>query len=363
MEKSLWAGQSGVARVFLLIVLGIVLYFVGRILQPFFPALTWAAILATVFYPVYLRVERYLHRRELASAICCVLLTVAIILPVVAILFLMAGESVKAYSTLEDVIANGVPAKIAAIDNSAAYKTLALHLREMGIPEPNIGATAMHAVRVGSRFLVEHSAAVVSGFMNFIVQLFVMLLGLYYLFLHGPHILHELRSLIPLRPEYEEQIIQKFRGVVHATFTGSLAVALIQGALGGLGFLVFGIGAPLVWGAAMALTSLVPVVGTALIWGPVVVFYLLTGSILKGLLMLAVFGIAVGSVDNILKPILIQRGMEIHTLWVFVSVIGGLSVFGFLGMVLGPFLFTVLVVLLEIYKVEFGSAPTEKPAS
>lgn len=363
MDKSLWTGQSGIARVFLLIVLALVLYFVGRILKPFFPALTWAAILATVFYPVYQRMERYLHRRELASVICCVLLTVAIILPVVALVFLMAGESVKAYRTLENVVASGLPAKVTAIHNSTAYKTLARHLQEMGMPEPNIGATAMRAVRAGSRFLVEHSASVVTGFMNFVVQLFVMLFGLYYLFLHGPQILHELRALVPLRPEYEEQIIQKFTGVVHATFTGSLAVALVQGGLGGLGFWIFGISAPLLWGAGMALVSLVPVVGTALVWGPVVIFYLLTGSILKGLVMLAVFGVVVGSVDNILKPILIQRGMEIHTLWVFVGVIGGLSVFGFLGLVLGPFLFTILVVLLEIYKVEFGSAPTEEPAS
>jgi predicted PurR-regulated permease PerM len=363
MENSLWAGQSGFARVFLLVVLAVVLYFVGRILSPFFSALAWAAILATVFYPVYQRAETYLHRRELASVLCCVLLTVAIILPVVALVFLMAGESVKAYKTLEDVIASGVPARIAAIHNSAAYKILMEQLRDMGLPKPNIGDAAMRVVRAGSRFLVQHSASVVSGFLNFIVQLFVMLLGLYYLFLHGPHILRELRALIPLPPEYEEQIMQKFTGVVHATFTGSLAVALIQGTLGGLGFLVFGIPSPLLWGASMALVSLVPVVGTALIWGPVVIYYMLTGAALKGLLMLVVFGVAVGSVDNILKPILIRRGVEIHTLWVFVSVIGGLSVFGFLGVVLGPFLFTILVVLLEIYKVEFRSEAPEGPAS
>lgn len=356
MEKSLWTGQSGIARVFLLIFLAIVLYFVGRILKPFFPALTWAAILATVFYPVYQRVERRLHRRELASVLCCALLTVAIILPVVALLFLMAGESVKAYGTLENTITSGLPARIEALHNSAAYKTLSEKLGEIGVKAPSIGGTVMRAVRAGSRFLVEHSASVVSGFMYFILQLFVMLLALYYLFLHGPYILHELRALIPFKPQYEEQIIQKFKGVVHATFTGSLSVAFIQGALGGLGFLIFGISSPLLWGAAMALVSLVPVVGTALVWGPVVIFYLMTGSVLKGLLMLLVFGLAVGSVDNILKPILIQRGMEIHTLWVFVSVIGGLGVFGFLGVVLGPFLFAILVVLLEIYKVEFGSA-------
>jgi len=356
MERSLWTGQSGIARVFLLIFLAIVLYFVGRILKPFFPALTWAAILATVFYPVYQRVAVTLRRRELASVLCCALLTVAIILPMVTLVFMMAGESVKAYRTLENTIASGVPAKIEALRTSAAYQALSERLGGMGIQAPDIGAAVIRAVRAGSRFLVEHSASVVSGFMYFIMQLFVMLLGLYYLFLHGPNILHEMRALIPLQPQYEEQIIQKFTGVVHATFTGSLAVAFIQGALGGLGFLVFGISSPLLWGAAMALVSLVPVVGTALVWGPVVIFYLLTGSVVKGLLMLLVFGLVVGSVDNILKPILIKRGMEIHTLWVFVSIIGGLSVFGFLGVVLGPFLFTILVVLLEIYKVEFGTA-------
>ncbi|HEX5412275.1 MAG TPA: AI-2E family transporter [Terriglobia bacterium] len=361
MEKSLWTGQSGFARVFLLIVLAIVLYFVGRILKPFFPALAWAAILATVFYPIYQWAERRLPRRELASVLCCVLLTVAIILPVVWLFFLMAGESVKAYKSLEGVISSGVPAKIAAIHNSSAYQKVEDYLHGMGLPEPDIGATAMRAVQAASRFLVQHSASVLSRFMNFIVQLFVMLFALYYLFLHGPLILRELRSLVPFRPEYEERIIQRFTGVVHATFTGSLAVALVQGALGGLAFLVFGISSPLLWGATMALMSLVPVLGTALIWGPVVIFYLVTGSALKGLLMLVVFGVVVGSVDNILKPILIQRGMEIHTLWVFISIIGGLSVFGFLGLVLGPFLFTVLVTLLEIYKVEFGSMAIQKP--
>jgi len=363
MGKSLWTGQSGVARVFLLISLAIVLYYVGRILKPFFPALAWAAILATVFYPFYQRMGRYLRRRELASGATCLLLTVAVILPVLLLIFLMAGESVRAYRTLENTVASGVPAKITALHDSAAYQSLITKSREMGLPEPDLGAAVMRVVQTGSRFLVEHSASVVSSLMNFILQLFVMLFGLYYLFLRGPQILRELRSLVPLRPEHEEQIIQKFTGVVHATFTGSLAVALIQGALGGLGFLIFGLPSPLLWGASMALVSLVPVVGTALIWAPVVIFYLLTGSILKGLLMLLVFGGAVGSVDNILKPILIQRGMEIHTLWVFVSVIGGLSVFGFLGVVLGPFLFTVLVVLLEIYKVEFESDSAAEPAS
>lgn len=361
-EESIWSGRSGFARISLLIILAVVIYYVGRILAPFFTALAWSAILATVFYPVFQLLSRRVRSSELASGLACVLLTFAIVLPVLAVVLLMAGESVKAYNSLENAITTTAATKVADIHNSAAYHKLMEELDEMGLPQPNLGSAVMRAVREVSRFLVASSASILSGLMNFILQFFVMLLGLYYLFLNGPAILEEMRSLIPLKAQYEERIIQKFRGVVHATFTGSLAVAVIQGAVGGLGFMVFGLPSPLLWGAVMALASLVPVVGTALVWGPVVIFYLLTTSILKGLLMLLVFGVAVGSVDNILKPVLIQRGMEIHTLWVFVSVIGGLSVFGFLGLVLGPFLFTVLVVLLEIYKVEFCIAPTDEAA-
>lgn len=363
MDKGLWAGRSDVRRAFLLIILAVVLYYVGRILEPFFPALAWAAILATVFFPVYQWMLRYIHRRELASGVTCLFLTVAIVLPVLLLIFLMARESVKAYDAMGKVIAGGVPAKVAAIQNSATYQALAKKFSKLDLPKPDIGTAVMRVVREGSRFLIKHSASLLSGFMSFVLQLFVMLLALYHLFLHGPQILRELRSLIPLRSEHEEQIIQKFTGVVHATFTGSLAVAVIQGALGGLGFLIFGVSSPVLWGAGMALVSLVPVVGTALIWGPVVIFYLLSGSVLKGLLMLLVFGGAVGSVDNILKPLLVRRGLEISTLWVFVSILGGLSVFGFLGVVLGPFLFAILVVLIEIYKAEFWSEGSEKTIS
>lgn len=353
MQTGSWTGQSGARRVFLLVILAAVLYFVGRILEPFFPALIWAAILATVFYPVFEWMCRRMRSRGLASASTCVFLVVAIVLPVLLLAFLMAGESVKEYGRLTNMVAGGLPARIETLHNSASYRALSRDLNKMGLPAPDVGATVMHLVRSGSRFLVEHSASYLSDLLNFLLQFFVMLFGLYYLFLHGPQILRELRVLVPLRPEYEEEIVEKFRGAVHATFTGNLAVALIQGVLGSLGFLIFGLSAPLLLGAAMGLASLVPAVGSALVWGPIAIFYLLTGSILKGLLMLLAFGLLAASVDNIVKPILVRRGMKIHTLWVFVSVIGGLGVFGFLGLVLGPFLFSVLVVLYEVYKAEF----------
>ncbi len=355
MSKSLWTGRSDVRRAFLLVLLAAVLYYVGRILEPFFSALAWAAILATLFFPVYQWMLRHLRRREVASGVTCLLLTVAIVFPFLLLVFLLAKESVKAYSVAESVISSGMPAEIAAIHHSAVYQEIAKEFVKLGLPRPDIGAAAMRVVSEGSRFLVEQSTSLLSGFMNFLLELFVMLFGLYYLFLQGPQILDELRGLIPLRPEYEEEMLHKFRGVVQATFRGNLGVALIQGVLGSLGFLIFGVSTPLLLGAVMGLASLVPVVGSALVWVPLAVFYLLTGSALKGLLALLAFGGLAATVDNIVKPLLVRRGMEIGAFWIFISIVGGLGVFGFLGLVLGPFLFAILVVLIEIYKVEFRS--------
>ena len=190
----------------------------------------------------------------------------------------------------------------------------------------------------------------------------MMVFAMYYFFLGGPEILKELRRLSPLRREHEETIVQRFKDITFVTLQGSLATALLQGAAGGLIFFLFGIPSPLLWGAVMALLSLVPLVGTALVWGPVVVYYLLTGAVIKGLALLAVCGGAVGSLDNIVKPLLIRRRAQIPTLWVFIGALGGVGVFGFLGLVLGPLMVAVLFALVEIYKVEFRSELSEKLA-
>jgi len=151
-----------------------------------------------------------------------------------------------------------------------------------------------------------------------------------------------------------------FKVITRATFEGNLLTAILQGAAGGLVFLIFGLPSPLLWAAVMAFLSLVPLVGTALVWGPVVVYYLLTGAVVKGLLLLVLCAAVVGSIDNLVKPLLIRRRAEIPTLWVFVGVLGGVGVFGFLGFVLGPLMVAVLFALIEIYKVEFRKELGEK---
>jgi len=348
------------ARIAFVVVLLVVVYYVFRILQPFLTALVWAAILATVFYSVFQDLARRLKRRRLASALACLLLTVAIVLPVIILLVLLAGESVEAYRLLQVKIKEGQLGALDSLRHSAAYEWLRVKLLALGLPEPDLREVAVQAVRSVSQFLVRHSSDVFSGFTRFVFNFVVMLFGVYYFFLSGPDILQELRRLSPLRREHEEAIIGKFKEITVATFEGNLLTAALQGAAGGLVFLIFGLPSPLLWAAVMAFLSLVPLVGTALVWGPVVVYYLVTGAMVKGLLLLVLCAAVVGSIDNLIKPLLIRRRAEIPTLWVFVGVLGGVGVFGFLGFILGPLMVAVLFALIEIYKVEFRSELGEK---
>jgi predicted PurR-regulated permease PerM len=341
------------ARIAVLLVLVIVLYYVFRILEPFLPALAWAGILATIFHPLFSAVSRRLRHPRLASALSCLLLTVVIVLPAMCLLFMLAEQSVGAYRMLEARVAPGGPGYFEAVRKASSYQWFLVKTKALGLPEPDLGALAAKAIHIVSEFLVSRSTSIFSGITHFVVNFFVMLFALYYLLLKGPNILHELRQLSPLRPEYQEKIIEKFHAIALATFGGSLATALIHGTAGGLVFLFFGLPSPLLWGAVMAFLSLVPVVGTALVWAPLVVYYVLTGAVWRGIILLVVFVVVVGTVDNVVKPIFIRRGAEIDTLWVFLSVLGGIGVFGFLGLFLGPFLVTILFVLVEIYKVEF----------
>jgi predicted PurR-regulated permease PerM len=354
--------RSDYARIAFLAVFLAVLYFAFRILRPFLPALVWAAILATVFYPVFARLSATLKRPRLASALTCVLVTVLIVLPVIVLLIMLAGESVQAYGFLDAKIKSGEVGRLDFVRDTAAYQWLTAHLVALGLPEPNLQGLAMRAIRAISQFLVRHSADVFSGFASFIFSFFVMVLAVYYLFLGGPDLLKELRRLSPLHRQHEETIINKFQEITVATFEGSLFTALLQGVAGGVVFLLFGLPSPLLWGAVMAFLSLVPVVGTALVWGPVVIYFLLTGAWIKGLGLFLVSAAVVGSIDNIVKPLLIRRGAEIPTLWVFIGVLGGVGVFGFLGLVLGPLLVTALFALVEIYKADFRGELGDKLA-
>jgi predicted PurR-regulated permease PerM len=348
------------ARLAFLAVFLFVLYYVFRILQPFLSALIWAAILSTASYPLFRWLSKKLRRPRLASVLTCVFLTFVIVVPMFLLLIVLAGQSVEAYRFVEGKIREGELGQLNTLRERPAYQWLESHLTALGVPEPDLKASAVRALRSVSQFLVSHSSNVFSGFAGFVVNFFVMLFTMYYLFLRGPDVLLELRRLSPLRAEVEDAIISKFQDVTVATIQVTFVTALVQGAVGGLVFFLFGIPAPILWGAVMSFLALLPLIGMALVWGPAAIYYVLTGAVGKGILLAAIFIAVVGSIDNILRPVLLRHRAQVSTLWIFLAVLGGVSVFGFLGLVLGPLVVAVLFALIEIYKGEFRDELSEK---
>ena len=355
--------RSDYSRIAVLLILVVVLYYVFRILEPFLHGLIWAAILASIFHPLFSTLARRLRHPRWASALTCVLLTVLIVLPALFLLFTLAKESVSAYRVLQEHVSGAGLPSFEVVRKTSSYQWFLAKSKSLGVPEPDLGVVLTKGIGSVSAFLVSRSAAIFAGITYSVINFLVMILALYYLLLRGPYMLREFFQFSFLRPEYEDRIIEKFRAIALATFGGSLATALIHGTADGIIFLIFRLPSPLLWGTVMALLSLIPVVGTGLVWVPLVVYYLLKGQVVRGLLLLAAFGAVTGVVDNVIKPILIRRGTEVDSIWIFLSVLGGVAVFGLLGLFLGPFLISLLLVLVDICKVEFRSEPGESATS
>ncbi|MBA3506498.1 MAG: AI-2E family transporter [Betaproteobacteria bacterium] len=190
----------------------------------------------------------------------------------------------------------------------------------------------------------------------------VTLLLLFYFFRDKQKILKGLRSLVPLSAEETDKVFGRVDDSVQATIFGTVVVALVQGTLGGLMFWWLGLPAPLLWGSVMALLAIVPIFGAFIVWIPAAVFLALEGSWDKALILTAWGGIVIALVDNLLYPILVKDRLRLHTVPVFIALVGGIAVFGAAGIVLGPVTLAVAVALVEIWRRRFAHGPHAPPA-
>ena len=189
---------------------------------------------------------------------------------------------------------------------------------------------------------------------------FMMFITMFFLFRDGPELIDTIRASNPLPSVYVSEILQTFEAVSYAIFFGTLLTAIVQGAAATILFLSLGIPSPVFWGALVSFMSLVPMVGAFLVWIPMFVYLMITGDTTRAIILLAVGGLVVSSIDNILKPIIIRGRTDMHPLLVFLSVLGGMNIFGFLGVLLGPLIIAVFLSLFNLYRTEYAGALRSK---
>ena len=332
---------------FVVLVVAISLAF-GWILSPFFEAILWAIILAVLFAPLQRRLRARLgDRQSLAALLNLLVILLMVILPVALIARAFLQELRTAYAMFQ----------AGELEISAYIERVQGILPGWVINQLNEwGLTDLSSIRqkiaVGlakaGQFIAARALVIGENTFAFVLNSFIMLYLLFFLLRDGGKLALRVRDAMPLDAELQGMLARKFAEVIRATIKGSVVVAMLQGALGGMIFWILGIHAALLWGVVMAFLSLVPAVGAGLIWVPAALYLLATGEIWQGMVLIAFGVFVIGLVDNFLRPILVGKSTRMPDYLVLISTLGGIAVFGISGFVTGPLIAALFVAVWDV---------------
>jgi predicted PurR-regulated permease PerM len=320
-------------------------YLVFLITEPFLIPLAWSAVLAIFIYPVYQRLEKRSSPNK-AAALCTLGVTLLLIMPVLLVLVYAGREAIEASARLRETISSGgtlVPQQLANVIRNHVPASW----QNFDLTEP----MRQGAEKIAS-YLASRVGSLLRNLFSFLVNLFILLFALFFMFRDGQQILRAVRHLIPFDPKIREDMLEESRGLIFASVAVALLIAAIQGVLGGIAFALTGLSAPVFLGVLIAFFSIVPVVGSALIWVPGALWLAFDGHWGKALLILAICGGFATVADNIVRPLLLRNRTRLNDLLLFISILGGLDVFGLLGLVVGP---TIVAAALGVFHVYMES--------
>ena len=336
---------------FLLLALTTLVFF--GLIRDFWQPLFWAAVLATLFYPTRKRLERALSGYSILASVLTLLL---ILLVVIAPLFLIGLAVSREATGLYERISSGeidLQALVQRVENFLPRATNYLE-QQFGIELDQLRENLSGAAVTASQFVASRAVAIGQDALRFSVLFFLMLYVLFFFLRDGEDFVDALIRALPLGDERERRLFAKFAQVARATIKGTLVVAFIQGALGGLLFWILGIAAPVFWGVIMTVLSLLPAIGSALIWGPAAIILLATGEIVKGLVLIAAGTVLIGLVDNLLRPLLVGRETQMPDFLILLATLGGLAVYGLSGFVIGPIVAAFFLVVWEMFAEDYA---------
>lgn len=345
---------------FLLLLAAVSIAFIW-ILLPFYGAVFWAVILAIIFAPLHRRLQALCGRRRNLAALAA--LGVCIVLAVLPMILILSSLVQQGALVYEQIRAGHIDFGLYAEQLKRALPGSVLELFERygGGDFASLREKLSQAALAASQFVANRAVNIGQNTFQFVISFFIMLYLLFFLFRDGATLARTVRNAVPLEDGRKQQLFSKFTTVVRATVKGNVIVAITQGALGGIIFWIFGIQAALLWGVLMAFLSLLPAVGAGLVWTPVAIYFLVTGSIWQGVVLILYGIFVIGLVDNVLRPILVGKDTKMPDYVVLISTIGGMALFGLNGFVIGPLvaaLFMAAWALFANSTVDDQSAPT-----
>lgn len=335
-------------RAFILLLIAASLGFI-LILQEYAMAIFWGVVFSIVFAPLHRKLQERMPKMPNLTALATLLISlVMVILPLSLIGLTLLKETAAIYERIStgNLSAGSYIEQIFnALPSWMTPWLERLHLGTLEEIQNKLSNLALQA----SKLAATKALGLGQNTLGFIVGFGVMLYLIFFLLRDGKALVIRIWSATPLAPEHKRELATKFITVIRATVKGNLAVAAAQGVLGGLIFWILDIQGPVLWGVVMAFLSLLPAVGAGLVWGPVAIYFLATGSITQGVVLAAYGILVIGLVDNVLRPILVGKDTKMPDYVVLISTLGGMSVFGISGFVLGPALAALFMAAWELF--------------
>ena len=341
------------SRYFLLtIVIGVLVLFFSMI-KMFLIPIVLATVITTLLYPLYVSLLIGVrHRRSLAAILCCFVLLVVFLIPVVLVGRIVTVEAVGFYQSAEKNVqqwfSDGSDGLLFRFQQHPWVQRFGLNQLNWEQTFSDIFATAG---TVAATIISKTSG----GAFYFLANVFITLFICFYFFRDGELLVNRIRKMIPLSERYIDALIFRFVAVSRATIKGTAVIGLIQSTLGALTLWIFGVGSPLLWFVVMLILAFIPIVGAWLVMHPAAIIQILMGNYWQGIGIFIVTVVLISSVDNVIRPRLVGQFSGLHDLIIFFSALGGIKMFGPLGVLVGPVVAAFFVTLMEIYSEEFRS--------
>jgi predicted PurR-regulated permease PerM len=348
--------RDRVATVFFYGVVLLLGYVFLRMLIPFLAPLGWAAVLAIFVYPWHERLVPQ-HGNTRAAAVSTIVVTLLIVGPGLVILTAFAQESGAALSALDREAFAGPLAWLEQVWNR-------IRVVIPGTQSVDLRSLIEDVISRTGGFVAARVGGLLADIAVLLFQLLVTLIALFFFLRDADAIMRDVRSVLPFEDLRRERMIRQTRDLVYASIAAGLVIAALQGLAGGLVFAVLGLGAPVFWGVMMGLLALLPFVGTWVVWLPAAIWLVATGQVVTGVILAVLGATVVASIDNVLRPAILSDRAQMNGLLMFISLLGGVSVFGFLGIVLGPLVSAIVTGLFEAYTapgelISGSTTPTE----
>lgn len=324
------------------------------IMKLFFVPIILAATFVTLFYPYYhFLLSFFKGKRTFASFLCCLSLLLCCIIPCYISMHLVINQLIGFYQSLEPSLKNTMEH---FSSNGFVFNLQSLpFIGELNLPSIDLAKVISESLKA---FVTFGSGAVnktSAGVFGFLVDILIMFFIMFYFFIDGESLIKRLKFLSPIRDNYEELIFSRFLLISRATVLGTIFIGLIQGSLGAITLLIFGVKSWILWGFIMIILSIIPVVGSWMILIPAGCIQIINGNAWQGIGILLSSLIVISNVDNFIRPRIVGKGAKLHDLVIFFSSLGGISVFGIMGFIIGPVIAALFISVLDIYSTEFES--------